>query len=74
MLHNYHTTAINTEVNFSFTYGLTFNLQSQVLHVGPIFENVVLSSISLLLFDVSTMLNLPLDNSFFLSHPWLHDA
>ena len=41
VLHNYHTTAINTEVYFSFTYGLTFNLQSQVLRVGPIFENLL---------------------------------
>ena len=33
-----------------------------------------MSSISLLLFDVSTMLNLPIDNPFFLSRSWLHDA
>ena len=26
MLHNYHTTAINTEVYFSFTYGLSVSL------------------------------------------------
>ena len=59
---------------------LTFNLQSQVLRVGPIFENLlliemqVLSSISLLLFDVSIMLDLPIVNLFSKSHPWLHDA
>ena len=33
-----------------------------------------MSSISLLLFDVSIMLNLPIVNVFFKSHPWLHDA
>ena len=29
---------------------------------------------SLLLFDVSIMLNLPIVNLFLKSHPWLHDA
>ena len=33
-----------------------------------------LASISLLLFDVSIMLNLPIVSLFFKSHPWLHDA
>ena len=34
----------------------------------------MLASISLLLFDVSIMLNLPIVCLFFTSHPWLHDA
>ena len=33
-----------------------------------------LASISLLLFDVSILLNLPIVSLFFKSHPWLRDA
>ena len=62
---------------------LFFNLNSpgpSVLRVGPKFENSFklkcsfLASISLLLFGVSIMLNLPIVSLFFKSHPWLHDA
>ena len=45
---------------------LTLIPQVQVLHVGPI-EMQVLASISLLLFDVSLVLNLPIIN-LFLNH------
>ena len=35
---------------------------------------IFLASISLLLFDVSIVLNLPIINLFLKSHPWLHNA
>ena len=49
----------------------------QVLRVGPIFENslyIEMQFFSLLLFDVTIMLNIQIVSLFFKSHPWLHDA